>query len=86
MFAYYQKVKEPPNKKADPLLYLSADIPFMRFTIIYDNHTFNLAGSYIFSEPFSVCAFLTMREFFPCTRNNFLRIKFKSSFNAFRGF
>ena len=41
---------------------------------------------YIFSKPFSVCAFLTMREFFPCTRNNFLRIKFKSSFNAFRGF
>lgn len=58
----------------------------MRFTIIYDNHTFNLAGSYIFSKPFSVCAFLTMREFFPCTRNNFLRIKFKSSFNAFRVF
>ena len=41
MFAYYQKVKEPPNKKAAPLLYLSADIPFMSFTIIYDNHTFN---------------------------------------------
>ena len=41
----------------------------MRFTIIYDNHTFNLAGSYIFSKPFSVCAFLTMREFFPCAFN-----------------